>query len=537
MDELPVLLLIAGGVALILNGARALRKGLDRMFGPRLNAAMQRLNEGPLRAFLLGLGASVVSPSSTSMSLLAVQTVRAGRLSVPTMLALMLGANVGLTAMVLLIALRIEALWAMPLALGVLLYQFTQQPRTRGIGQTLLGLGLILLGILVIRNEVGAVHPDGDLISLLSIASRHPWFMATIAAFMAILLQSSTATIGLTIGLAGADAINLRLGLAAVVGVNVGVALTTLLFGWSQIDSRRLAIGNLLAKGSIGIAVLALADLLIPLLDQVPGTLTHRIAYANTAINIVIALVFCPLVKPLSHLLIRLVPEPPGAAAERPGPRYINIPVEGFTLALGQSMREIMRVSEIVRGMLTDLWKALCENDERLALDVAERDNQVDLLDREIKRYLTVHLAHHESDQPEAAEQMRQLTFLNELETIGDIIDRNLSEVVLKKIRMGIAFSPEGWRELQDFYQRVIQNMIIAETAFATRDPTLAEKLLRREEDLTRLERELRERHFYRLSAGTKLSHESSAVHLDILAYLKCINSSLTHVADSITAG
>lgn len=530
MHGVPVLLVIAGGVALILSGAASLRKGLDRMFGPRLNAGMQRLTNGSLRAFLAGLVASVVSPSSTSMSLLAVQTVRAGQLPVRTMLAMMLGANIGITAMVLLIALRIEAYWPVLVVPGVVLYQFTQRSRSRGTGQAVLGLGLIFLGIDIIKRAAGSVEPGGDFIRLMEIAAEYPWFMASLASIMAIGMQSSTATIGLTIGLAGAGAINLPLAIAAVVGVNVGIALTTLIFGWSQIDSRRLAIGNLLAKLVIAILVLLLRDGLAQAIEHIPGSLTHRIAYVHTGFNIIMALLFLPLLSPFSRLLVTIVPEPSGAAGERFGPRYINMPVEGLTLALGQSSREIVRVAEIVRSMLSDVWRALCESNEALAVAAAKRDDEVDLLDREIKRYLTA-LFRLEGDQPEAGEQMLQLSFLNELETVGDIIDKNLSEMVLKKIHTGITFSPEGWAELNDVYEQVMRNMLIAENVFTTRDPALAAKLLENKESLNRLERELRERHFERLNAGLAISHESSAVHLDLLANLKRINSALAHVA------
>src|SRR5690606_27039873 len=132
------------------------------------------------------------------------------------------------------------------------------------------------------------------------------------------------------------------------VGVNLGIALTTLLFGWSQIDSRRLAIGNLLAKATIAVIVLLLRDPLAGLIERVPGSLPHRIAYVNTGLNIVMAMVFLPLVTPFSRLVVPPVSQPAGAAGERFGPRYINAPAHGLTLALGQSSREISRCAEIV---------------------------------------------------------------------------------------------------------------------------------------------------------------------------------------------
>ena len=129
---------------------------------------------------------------------------------------------------------------------------------------------------------------------------------------------------------------------------------------------------------------------------------------------------------------------------------------------------------------------------------------------------------------------MRQLRYLAELETIGDIIDKNLCDLALKKIRLRAAFSPEGAQELDDFFQKVAENAMIAETAFTTRDMALAKQLLRHKERIDQYERDLRDRHFTRLNEGLMQSHETSAIHLDLLTHLKRVNSHVTHVAYAI---
>ena len=121
-----------------------------------------------------------------------------------------------------------------------------------------------------------------------------------------------------------------------------------------------------------------------------------------------------------------------------------------------------------------------------------------------------------------------------ELETIGDIIDKNISELVLKKIRVRAEFSKEGAEELEDFYRKVSENVMIAETAFTTRDRSVAQQLLRHKQRIDQYERELRDRHFARLNAGLVESHETSAIHLDLLTHLKRINSCVSHVAYAI---
>ena len=536
--ESPTLLAIFGGVALLVFGVRYLRKGLDRLVGQRLGPWMQRLASRRRLSFLTGLAVSLAAPSSTTMSLLAVHTVQAGHMTARQMLTIMLGANIGLTVMVLLIALRLEQLAPVLVLIGVALFQFTHGRRTRGIGQVVLAIGFIFLAIDIMkRAAAGLPTTDGGLWEIINFEMlvEHGLVLAVFAALMAMVLQSSTATIGLVIGLASAEAMSLRHAIPVVLGANVGLAATTLIVGWRLIESRRLALGNLLLKSVVALVALLVLKLLGDALPEPaqPGGLGLAIAAVHTGYNVIVAAVGLPAVGMVTTLLERVVP-PPATPPSKFGPKFISGgPIGGAALAMGQSLREISHVSEIAREMLRDVWTALTTNNERLARSVAERDDEIDLLDTEIKRFLT-RLAKEEGEQYDPDEQMRQLRYVAELETIGDIIDKNISELVLKKIRVRAEFSKEGAEELENFYQKVSENVMIAETAFMTRDRSVAQQLLRHKQRIDQYERELRDRHFARLNAGLVESHETSAIHLDLLTHLKRINSCVSHVAYAI---
>ncbi len=545
-------LTIFGGVALLVFGVRYLRKGLDRLFGPRLGTWMQRLASTRPRSFVAGLGVSVLAPSSTTMSLLAVQTVRAGHLTPRQMLTIMLGANIGLTVMVVLIALGLQGFAPIIILFGVVLYQFTKGNRTRGVGQVLLAIGFIFLAIGIMSDAAGEAQKNWDpsghgVLSIINFGKlqEHPFLLAGFAAIMALALQSSTATIGLVIGLgtglagdpdgtgAAAAAMSLQVAIPVVFGANVGLAFTTLVVGWRQIEPRRLALSNLLLKAGVAAVGLLAVALGGGLIGQ-PATATGfalTIAAVHTGYNVVVATIGLPLVEPVTRIMERVVKSPPPQLGAAFGPKYIaDGPIGGSALSMGQSLREITHISEIVRSMLQDVWTAMKTNNEKLAREVAVRDDRVDLLDSEVTRFLT-RLAAQESGDYDAEEQMKQLRYVAELETIGDIIDKNLCDLVLKKIRLRAEFAQEGADELDDFYKKVSENFVIAETLFTTRDRGLAQQLLRHKERVDRYERDLRDRHFARLNAGLAQAHETSAIYLDLLTHLKRINSCVTHVA------
>lgn len=523
----------AGGVAMILFGIRFLRKGLDRLFGERLVYWMRQLADSRPKAFLSGIGVSVLAPSSTTVSILAVQAVQTGHLSARQMFAFMLGADIGLTVMVLLISLQLDTYAPILVLIGVVLFQFTRTTRSRGIGQVVLALGLIFMAISVIKTAATMHRPSQDFLQLINAASHYPVILALIAAALSVAMQSSTATIGLVIGLGVAQQVNLPVAVAVVVGANVGIAVNALVVGWRQVESRRLGLANLLAKTAVAIGVLLALPWVLRAVSTLPLGLEKQTAAAHTGFNVLTAIIFLPLVGPVSRLATRLVPQ----EAETPavfGPRYLHdAPADSLSLALSQSARETLHMSEVVRDMLDGLWKALHARDPRLIHHVQARDDQLDLLDTEITRFLTQRVA-VEDNSDDSGEVMRQLRYINELETIGDIIDKNLGDLARKYVSTNNRFSDEIWAELDAFCGKVRENILIAENAFNTRDAILKERLLRHNKRLAECERELRDHHFRRLRNGANQSYESSAIYLDLLTHLKRINSCVTHVAYTI---
>jgi phosphate:Na+ symporter len=527
-------MVILGGVALILHGVRTLRKGLDRLFGAQLGPFLQKASGGSKGALFTGMGMSLLAPSSTSVSILAVQTVRSGHVTARRMLIVLLGADIGLTVTVQLLSLKIEQFAPAFLALGVLLYQYTRGMRTRGIGQVFLSFGFLFLGIGFVAQGASSIDPHGDLSQVLGIVAHSPLLFAVFAAAIAIAMQSSTATVGMIMGLTGlgGHAMTAELAIAAVAGANVGVGFTMLLIAWSDIESRRLAVANLIAKLSAACVVIALLPQIASLMRFSSGHLPRQVANAHTGFNVAKALFVLPIAGLLSALAARLVRVRVGATNDDPArPRYLGVgPTDGNSLALSQSMREILRVAEIVRSMCDDVWRALRNGDEELVRQVSDRDNHVDKLEADIKRFLA-NLDTHSLDPDQATERLRQLRYLSEMETIGDLVDKNLCELALKKIRRRVAFTPEAWADLEAVDRWVVENMLLADAAFHTRDLKLAAKLLRHKDHVDRQVRRLRDAHLAGLDRFVSQSPDSSAVHLDLLTNLRRINSHVCHIA------
>ena len=522
------------GIALMLLGIRSLRGGSERLFGARLRRMLQRATNGRVRSTLAGFAISILTPSSTAVALLSVESINAGYMTLSQVLALMLGANVGFTITVQLLAFKFYAYNAILIALGTPLYLFSRRQNVRGAGQMLLGVGFLLLSIQILSAAVTPLKDSPDVREVIRVLENHPVWLIGFAVLLKVALQSATATIGIAIALCAQHVLAVDAGVAVVIGTNIGIGVTALIAGFARTETRRMAIGNLFFK-LVGAAVCVP---LLPWMIRVLGPLslpgetrdTQLIANAHTLFNLALAVVFLPLVPQVARVVQRMVPAK-AEAEEGMGPRYLDpTALESPALALGQATREILHMADDVRTMLRDAHRAFSNGDENLCAAIQQRDDVVDALNNDIKTYIT-QLSEHALNRDESRREVALLAFANELESVGDIVDKNLIELAKKKITLQVEFSKDGWVELDEFFQKVRENFEIAVSAFASQDRALAETLLRHKHHINEKERELRNRHFHRLHEGLVESVETSAIHLDVLTNLKHINSHLTAVA------
>jgi phosphate:Na+ symporter len=397
-----------------------------------------------------------------------------------------------------------------------------------------MGIGFLLLAIQVLSFAVAPMKDNADVAHIIGILEKHPVWLMWFAIGLKTILQSATATIAIAMALCAQGVLPVDSAVAVVVGTNIGIGVTALLAGFRRSETRRMALGNLFFK-IVGAAVWmpllpAMVRLLRPL--SMPGEThdTQLIANAYSFFNLGLAIVFLPLVPVVAAALEKLI-RSKAETEERPGARYLDpASLESPALALGQATREILHMADHVRAMLRDAHRSFSDSDTELCDAIQKHDDTVDLLNNEIKTYITK-LSEHALTQDESRREVALLAFANELESAGDIIDKNLVELAKKKIALGVQFSKEGREELDGFFKKVLENFEIAIAAFASQDRALADQLLRHKHHINEQERDLRNRHFRRLQAGLAESFETSAIHLDVLTNLKHINSHLTAVA------
>lgn len=520
----------AGGIALLLFAIRFLRKGLDRLVGERLDLWVGRVTQSAPKAAAAGALIGTVVPSSTSLSLLTVSLVREGELALHRAIALLLGAFVGITLTVHLIAFNIFHQAPILALVGVVLFQGTSRDKLRAFGQIILAVAFLFFGVQVISDATKVIAAAKEVPQLVEMASTSPLVLVLLGTALTVAAQSSTATIAVlvTLGLTSDRLMTDAVALPFVVGANLGLCVTLLFAGWKQIESRRLGIGVTICRGVLAAVIIYLLPIPVLWMEKIPLPLASRIAVVHTLFNVVAVVASLPFLVWVAQLATFMTGSAgsTGKSAALRASRWPNEPA----VALSQSKREIGLVTREIVDMMEETLEALKSGDEQMFKQIRVRDDQVDRLDRQIKKYLTATMGDGLPTDLDKARD-RQLRFLTDLETIGDVIDRNLVGAAIKKSKKGVRFSQEGWDELKDYFRGTIATLELASAVFVTDSADMARKLLEHKTRMRDHEIALREKHYDRLQKGSQQSMETTDLHLEILSQLKHINHVVCGVA------
>src|ERR1700732_3655037 len=348
---------IATGVILVLLGMRYVRKGLDRLFGSQLGDWLQQMTNNRYKAFVVGMVAGAMAPSSSAIGMLSVQMLNKTALTAGRMLAVVLGANVGITVSVQLLAFRLQDYSGVFLLTGGIGFLFLKRAIFRGAGQMLLGIGLVFLAMGIIGSAGTAAATNNDLKLLFGVVDHYPLGVFLGTALLTVALQSSTASIGLGIGLAQSGLLPGTTIVPWVLGANLGITLTMMMAGWGSIEGRRLAIGSLLIKGSGALVILlGSSRFFMVILNLLPGAIDRKAANLNTFFNLILGLAALPLLSPISRLLTFLIESQAIDDFKEPDSYLDPLLLQAPSLALNQAAREELRLMDEIKLMLRTVW-------------------------------------------------------------------------------------------------------------------------------------------------------------------------------------
>jgi phosphate:Na+ symporter len=520
---------LLAGIALISFGVRFLRKGLDRFLGGRLIEMMRKATGSRISSLTAGIAAGTLAPSSTGLALLTSQILTDKSVKAANVLALLLGGNIGITFLAHLVSFNLKDFAGAFLFLGVLGFQYSKRAKVRGIGQCLLALGFIVLSMRFIGEGASGMIANHDLTIVFGMLNSHPLLLVVMVAILAVLLQSSTATIGLGIGLADGGVLDNSSLLPWVFGTNIGLGITSLIVCWGTVEGRRLGWANLLLKSLLacGLGLLAASGLK----STLPAA--HLLPIWHTLFNVLAAVIALPILSGVLRTSETLF-----ASEGKKGKKMEPLPRETYldpqalsespSIALTHATRECLRMADEVRLMLQHLFLARKNNSPARIRKVKVEDDRIDKFDREIILYLSQ--IGDDLNDYDRNWQIELLNFANELETVGDVIEKTLCDAILKQLAEKITLPRDQEELIQMLFGAAIRRIDLAGSLITNRRTEHAKALVAEQNKLDALSHAATHRHFELIRQVDKRALYSSLCFLDIMDALLRINSHISSV-------
>lgn len=533
------LLEFIGGLAFFFYGLATIHQGLHFFAGDRFKSMIAKTTQSPFKSFFTGILVTFFLQSSSAITVMLVGLGSSGLLSLTRAMAVALGAGIGTTFVVLIISIKsIVQYGIIVFVFGLMVHFFSSRKVIKTIGQILMGFGLLFFGMMMMSDATSPLQTYTWIPQIFAFMEGHPWINFFIAALITALVHSSGVVLGILISLAYAGSITFEAAFPLVLGANLGTAFTAIMVSLkSKVKGKRIAWANLLLRLGAVLLAMALLGPFVDLLHQLHGfilttllghTLTpyNEIALSHFFFNVFVALAFFPLLPLGQKLLYLLIPDDPDEEKEY-GPKFLDkSSLSTPSLAFAQINREILRMGELVENMFTQSLQLLNKYNLELVDKITEQDHKVDTLYKAIK----FHLANIELPQLKEEEHntgIDLITAANELESIGDTIDKHMVRLAQKKWNKGVEFSAQGWKEICEMHQETDKMIELAFGALSAQSEELASKMLHHQSYFNDRADQLKASHLLRLHEKRQESIDTSSIHLELLSLFHRININL----------
>ncbi len=534
---------LLGGLALFLYGMSKMSNGMKKAAGNRMRNILAALTKNRVIALIVGAFVTMIIQSSSATTVMLVSFVQAQLMSYAQALGVIMGANIGTTITAQLVAFKLTDYALGMITVGFIMTMFSKRETFKHFGEALLGFGILFFGMYLMSDAMKPLR-DYQPFQDLMIGLENPWFGLLIGALFTGLIQSSSAFTGIVITLAMNGLITLEAGIPLILGANVGTCITAGLASIGTIrDAKRVAIAHVLFNiGGVLIFIWFipyLADFVRTLSSDTP----RQIANAHTIFNITVGIVFLPFTTLLAKLVYKILPDKEIEKGVIPTTWHLdNSQISHPAIAIGLVQSELSRMTKIVARMLRAIIHPFTTDDPGedeiyLKLSILEgidmREDKIDFLDEKVVNYL-LQIGRQELSNQQMSEVYAMISIANDLESIGDVIHRDMLPLVEKRRQLDSDFSEEGKKELKAYHVKMSKQMSRLQDALSEMDPTMAKKILRKEEKYVILESDFRIRHVKRLRDEMEESLETHEVHVEFLDLLKQVSVHLANIAKTI---
>ena len=456
MDITNILSLL-GGLALFLYGMQMMSGGLEAAAGNKMKQILEKLTANRFLAVAVGAAITAVIQSSSATTVMVVGFVNSGMMTLSQAVWIIMGANIGTTITGQLIALDVGMLAPLFAFAGVAMVVFLKNPKAHHYGEILAGLGVLFIGMGMMSDSMRPLREVPEFVNLMTKFSN-PVIGIGVGALFTAVIQSSSASVGILQSLASNGLIGLGDAVFVLFGQNIGTCITAVLaaIGTSRNAKRTTLIH--LSFNIIGTTFFTIVCLLLPLTALVesftPGNAPAQIANMHTLFNIVTTLLLLPIGQYLAKFAEKVMPDSATDTQQEGILSFANDEFMKNNLQLGFSAVYLKQLGEEIGKMLhlakdnVDLcFQAIIDKDLAAAEKADEAEETIDLMNKELGRYISKILIHDKTGNDiEAIEEYFRV--IGNIERIGDHAG-NIGGYVYVMDKNDIAFSEGAVAELR----------------------------------------------------------------------------------------
>ncbi len=524
---------ILGGLALFLYGMVMISSGLQKTAGQRTRLILEKMTDNPIKGIATGAATTALVQSSSVITVFLVTMVNSQLLTLRNAVGVIFGANIGTTITAQMVAFNI-GLYALPvIAFGFLVNFLARKPFQKYLGEALLGVGFIFLGMIFMNLGVKPLQDSTFFMQILKTFGDQPFWGIVSGAVFTGIIQASSATIALVIAMAMQQMIDLQAAIAITLGANIGTCVTALIgsIGTSR-NAKRVAVIHLMFN-FIGTAIIFLPlKYFVQLVSLTANDLPRQIANAHTIFNIVTTIALLPFISGLI-LISKKIIRGEDYSLEKAGyldRKMLKVP----SIAIEQATKEIKRMAEITFEMLSQSKDVLFESKRDRLKVIEKQEIALDQIHHTLDGYL-IELSETDISSRERQRLASLMHSITDVERVGDLI-HNIAGIGSTKVQEHQKFSPTATKELRHMYDEAEQMYVKAVDAFIREDVQLASKVVDIDTQIDSMEEEYMNNHLERLRRET-CSPKAGILFADLLRNLERIGDHANNIANAVIFG
>ena len=527
-----------GGLGLFLYSIKTMGDGLQQAAGDRLRYYIDKYTSNPFLGVLVGIVVTALIQSSTGVTVITVGLVSASLLTLRQAIGIIMGANIGTTVTSFIIGFKLGE-YALPLIfLGTMFLFFTKNRTVNNIGRILFGVGGIFYALNLISAGMSPLKDLPQFKEYMVTLGQNPILGVVAGAVITVLIQASSATIGILQGLYAGGFLDLKGALPVLFGDNIGTTLTVIIAAaGANISAKRVAathvtfnvLGTILCLILLG-PFTAMIEYFQALLHLSPEM---TIAFSHGAFNVSNTIVQFPFIGALAYFVTKLIPGEDEVVKYEPLYLDEQLIKQAPSIALGNAKKELLHLGNYAVKAFDLSYDYIINSDDKVAEKGHKTEEAINTIDEKLTRYL-ISLSSEALSQKESEVLTNILDSSRDLERIGDHAEAliNLNDYLQRK---NVQFSNSALEELEDIYRQTSDFVKDALESVENNDLEKAQALIERHEAINKMERVLRKTHIKRLNNG-ECSTQAGVNFIDIISHYTRVSDHAMNLAEKVLA-